>query len=104
MKEVGLFPSSTSAPGGKETGQKVSHYIVSGGPFAQAFARLQAKGFELRWQPYADNRARQKKAASKTKYTCLNCEQNAWARPRASLICGMCYKEDGEICAMEADA
>jgi len=26
MKEVGLFPSSTAAPGGKETGQKVSHY------------------------------------------------------------------------------
>ena len=103
MKEIGLFPSSTAAPGGKETGQKVSHYIVAGGPFAQAFARLQASGFELRWQSRADDQERQKKAASKTKYTCPQCNQNAWAKPGAALICGVCYEEDGEICAMEAD-
>lgn len=104
MIAVGLQPSSTSAPGGKETGQKVSHYIIEGGPFVQAFAKLKATGFELRWQSRADDRERQKKAASKTKYTCPQCNQNAWAKPGASLICGVCYDEDGEICVMEAEA
>src|SRR5262249_10707649 len=102
MKEVGLFPSSTGEPGGKETGATVSHYIIEGAAFAQAFARLKGTGFELRWQSRADNTERQKKAASKTKYTCPNCGQNAWAKPDASLICGACYDEEGEIHAMEA--
>ena len=30
MREIGLVPSSTGAPGGKATGQRVSHYIVPG--------------------------------------------------------------------------
>jgi predicted SprT family Zn-dependent metalloprotease len=105
MKEVGLFPSSTAAPGGKETGQKVSHYIVAGGPFAQACAKLQGTGFELHWQSRADNSERQKKAASKTKYSCLECGQNAWAKPGTALICGVCYNEDAAIRVMqEAEA
>jgi hypothetical protein len=72
------------------------------GVYAQAFARLKATRFELRWQSRADDRERQKKAASKTKYTCPNCEQNAWAKPDSSLICGVCLDEDGSIDAMEA--
>jgi hypothetical protein len=32
MKEIGLHPSATGEPGGKETGKHMSHYIVSGGP------------------------------------------------------------------------
>jgi hypothetical protein len=35
------------------------------------------------------------KKTSKTKYTCPTCAQNAWAKPGALLICGICY-EDGE--------
>ena len=103
MKHVGLFPSSTAAPGGKETGQKVSHYIVAGGPFAQAFAKLKGTGFELRWQSRTDDPQRKAKTASKTKYTCPECEQNAWAKPGAMLICGVCYEESEEIRAMEAE-
>lgn len=103
MKEIGLQPSSTGEHGGKETGQRVSHYIIEGGAFAQAFARLKANGFELRWQSRTDNADRQKKS-SKNKYTCPNCEQNAWAKPNASLICGACYDEDGgAIYVMEAE-
>jgi hypothetical protein len=30
MKEVGLHPSTTGEPGGRETGQSISHYIVPG--------------------------------------------------------------------------
>jgi hypothetical protein len=28
MKEIGLRPSTTGEPGGKETGQSVTHYIL----------------------------------------------------------------------------
>src|SRR5262245_21131280 len=70
MKEVGLQPSSTGEVGGKETGQRVTHYIVEGGPFSSAFAKLQSTGFKLHWQSHVDSKERQKKAESKTKYTC----------------------------------
>jgi len=50
MKEIGLQPSSTGEPGGKETGQTVSHYIIPGGRYAKASAKLKAKGFQLHWQ------------------------------------------------------
>jgi predicted SprT family Zn-dependent metalloprotease len=103
MKEVGLHPSDTGQPGGKETGQKMTHYIIAGGPYAQGAARLKESGFELRWQSRTgDDKERKAKAASKTKYTCPSCGQNAWAKPGATLICGECYDEgDGEIRVME---
>jgi hypothetical protein len=50
MKEIGLQPPITGEPGGKETGQTVSHYIIPGGRYAKASAKLKAKGFQLHWQ------------------------------------------------------
>ena len=44
MKEIGLQPSTTGEPGGKETGQTVTHYIVKGGAFAQADRQAQGHG------------------------------------------------------------
>jgi predicted SprT family Zn-dependent metalloprotease len=105
MKEIGLQPSSTGGPGGKETGQSVTHYIIEGGRYALAVAKLKASGFSLRWQSRSGQEAeRQKKAASKTKYTCPSCELNAWAKPGVVLICGECYDDgEGEICVMVAE-
>lgn len=110
MKEVGLYPSDTAAPGGKETGAKVSHYILEGGPFAKscaAFLKTQ-KGIAL----YQDRAAlaaavaRAKKAKGeddegeddeapakspgRVKFHCLGCELNAWAKPSAKLRCDDC--------------
>lgn len=105
MIEVGLQPSDTGKPGGKTTGQKVSHYVLEGGPFTEAVAMLKASGFELRWQSRGGDEAeRRKKAASKTKYSCPGCGLNAWAKPGVALICGECYDEgEGEICVMMAE-
>jgi predicted SprT family Zn-dependent metalloprotease len=103
MKTAGLYPSTTGEPGGKEVGQSVTHYIIEGGVYEAAFARLEATGFRLNWQsrPF-EKAARKKKAASKTKYTCLTCNANAWAKPDTALICGACYDEDdGEVAIME---
>ena len=89
MVTVGLMPSDTGAPGGKQTGQSVSHYIMARGPFDQAAEQLLATGFRLNWQSLTPER-QQSKARSKTKYTCPACGQNAWAKPDAALICGEC--------------
>jgi hypothetical protein len=31
MERIGLVPSATGAPGGKRTGQRMTHYIIRGG-------------------------------------------------------------------------
>jgi len=104
MKAVGLIPSDTGAPGGKETGQHVSHYIEAGGAFDRACAELVALGFIM---PYVElwaegeEKTRKKKAASKTKYTCPSCELNAWAKPDVLLLCGEC---EVELQAEESEA
>jgi len=116
MKEIGLYPSDTGEPTGKETGQHMTHYIVRGGPYQTAFTRLAGSGFRLNWQSHDYRTAlggtgvagggmvvgkagvdRKKKAASKTKYTCPQCGANAWAKPQTLLICGACHKNhDGK--------
>jgi hypothetical protein len=90
MREIGLQPSSTGEEGGKETGQSMSHYILPGGSFAKAYATLAARGFHLHWQSVPVSAQAIGKKASKAKYTCLTCGQNAWAKPEASLVCGAC--------------
>ena len=103
MKEIGLHPTTTGEPGGKEVGQSVTHYIIPGGPYARAYAKLAATGFQLSWQSLPFEGERKKKAASKTKYTCPTCGTNAWAKPDTSLICGACYEAEEEITVMEAE-
>ncbi len=100
MRAVGLIPSDTGAPGGREVGQKVSHYIEDGGKFALACAELVSHGFDALYvELWGEGEAakRKKKTASKTKYTCPACCVNAWAKPQTALICGDCEEP------MEAD-
>lgn len=97
MRAVGLIPSHTGAPGGKDVGQQMTHYVEPGGRFERSCAALTGSGFVL---PYVelwgegDATRKAKKAASKTKYTCPDCAANAWAKPETSLVCGTCYKLD----------
>jgi predicted SprT family Zn-dependent metalloprotease len=95
MEAVGLVPTDSGKPGGKRTGQRVTHYIQEGGPFAQAGQQLLAKGFLLSWHDRAtddaEGRARaRKKANTRTKYTCPGCGLNAWAKQDIVLVCGAC--------------
>ncbi|WP_051389626.1 SprT-like domain-containing protein [Bradyrhizobium sp. Ec3.3] len=95
MKELGLHPSTTGKPGGKETGRQCSHYIVEGGPFDVACDEFLGKtGASLYVEAWnegeAERKKREKKNASKTKFTCSGCDCNAWAKPTANLTCGDC--------------
>jgi hypothetical protein len=95
MKEIGLQPTTTGAPGGKETGQSVTHFVIAGARYAKAYADLEKKGLKLRWESPAFGAGESKaKSESKTKFTCPECEQNAWAKPDAVLICGNCFEDE----------
>ena len=49
MKEVGLIPTSTGRPDGKETGDSVTHYIALNGRFHKSLVNLLDDGFTLSW-------------------------------------------------------
>jgi len=104
MKAIGLQPTDTGEAGGKETGQSVTHYIVAGGRYAQAYVKLKAQSFQLHWQSAPAGSAAKAKKASKTKFTCTECGQNAWAKPDALLACYACYEETGDTVLMLAEA
>jgi hypothetical protein len=95
MIAIGLMPSDTGEPGGKHTGQGMSHYIIDGGPFDLAAEALLKSGFCLNWQSAAVELQAGKgtKERSKTKYSCPSCGQNAWAKPDSALVCGECMEE-----------
>jgi SprT-like family len=92
MKAIGLQPSSTGMVDGKETGQRMSDYIIPNGPFTKAFVKLAAKGWKLNLQ--SAHRPGQKGGVnSKTKFTCSSCGLNVWGKPDADTLCTHCFLE-----------
>jgi len=92
MERIGLMPSSTEKPGGNRVGQHMTHYIQEGGPFDIACTVFLADDTAIEWgstQSEPEEKAKSKKASakSKTKFTCPDCGQNAWAKPGAMLAC-----------------
>jgi hypothetical protein len=89
MRSIGLQPSSTGMVGGKETGVRVSHYIVEGGPFDVSYQQLRATRWKLNLQsaPVRNTTAPPK---SKLKFTCSLCNQNVWGKPDTLVDCGHC--------------
>lgn len=49
MEALGLMPSDTGRPGGKRTGERMSHYIIEGGAFDVKCGWLLNDGFRLAW-------------------------------------------------------
>jgi hypothetical protein len=92
MKSLGLQPSTTGAPGGKETGACVSHYVIPDGAFQHSHKRLAATGWKLNLQSAHQPGAKGGKN-SKTKFTCPECGQNAWGKPDLAVICKPCGAE-----------
>jgi predicted RNA-binding Zn-ribbon protein involved in translation (DUF1610 family) len=76
---------------------------IPGGAYAKAYAKLQAKGLQLHWQSAPAGQQAKAKKASKTKFTCPDCGQNAWAKPDALLGCYACYEETEELVLMLAE-
>jgi len=49
MKEIGLFPSNTGKPGGRQNGQQMMDYVIEGGEFEKAYKELLNTEFGLTW-------------------------------------------------------
>jgi hypothetical protein len=91
MREVGLQPSSTEAPGGKETGYRVSHYIVPDAPFALSYARLEATGVMIGWGDAMVRGQDAKPAKPKRfKFICPSCGANVHGREATDVRCNPC--------------
>lgn len=111
MKAVGLQPSNTGQPGGKETGQSMTHYIIEGGVFETAFNEIEEKDLQSLRLPYVPNIATAKTitisgggdddeageeteekaslSGVKKKYIC-GCENKVWGKPGLDLHCNEC--------------
>lgn len=89
MRAIGLEPSDTAAPGGKPTGQKVSHYIIPGGAFDRAADRLLNRGFKFDWAAVEIN-APKSRQSSKSAYQCEGCGAKVWGKPGLRIGCGDC--------------
>jgi predicted SprT family Zn-dependent metalloprotease len=89
MEEIGLVPSSTGLPGGKKTGQGMTHYIADDGPFVKAFHRLKEKHIKYTPAPGLKENELPVKTANKTKYEC-SCGNNVWGKPGLRIVCAVC--------------
>ena len=90
MKEVGLHPSNTGLPGGRETGQQMTHYVVAGAPFEAAFAAMPAE-YGIPWTSGAAAAIPvAKKPESKVRFSCHGCGANAWGKPGLLIKCQPC--------------
>lgn len=92
MRAVGLIPSDTGKEGGKATGQRMTDYPEKGGLFMLAADAFIESGFNLDWFSNAAPKAPKGKS-SKTKFTCPECEVNAWGKPDLEIECGPCQRE-----------
>lgn len=90
MDRVGLTPSSTGSPGGKRTGQKVSHYIDPEGPFQASLNDLMETGYTLTWAKAPVSATSRKAPVSKVPYECLPCGMKVWGKPGLRVGCFDC--------------
>lgn len=94
MQNIGLVPSDTGRPGGRQTGRRMTHYIQADGPFDRACKELLRSGILVAYVQRGDDErgetVRAKKLASKTRYTCAGCGLNVWGKPGIRVICESC--------------
>lgn len=111
MISVGLQPSDTGAPGGKETGQSMDDYVIEGGRYERLMKSMEdsgqlpyitleaeisriQRGLESDIELTEDQEARLAVAAqknrSKTPYICPSCDTKVWGKPSLHIMCGTC--------------
>jgi hypothetical protein len=98
MHSIGLMPSDTGEPGGKTTGDRVSHYILPDGLFATECCRF-LKDAHLSWESASENGevANPTRSVTRCKFTCPICGDNLWGRAGAEPACGRCTGATGEL-------
>jgi predicted SprT family Zn-dependent metalloprotease len=103
MLRLGLHPSHTGEPGGRMTGQQMTHYIMPGGRFEIAAIKLQSMLPALTWFDVqaaellpkgltgTDLVSEPKRLSGRrTVYRCPACRLRAESRSHVEIICGKC--------------
>jgi hypothetical protein len=95
MKEIGLIPSTTGLPGGKQTGQGVKHFIEPDGRFERAFQEMPpAHLWPFRTSAFESRKVRG--YSGKEMYRCSGCGTKIWGKKGLGLMC-----ECGRVFASE---
>lgn len=90
MLEVGLVPSDTGEPGGKQTGQHMTHFIDPKGAFVRAWSSMPGE-LSLPWAGLPEpERKRITRSRYKFVYECPDGHGKVWGKPGLSLVCGIC--------------
>lgn len=85
MERIGLMTSSTGEPGGKRTGQSMTHYVIDGGPFDKAADKLLKSGFKWDWSSFPVPPV-ESKSGKRIKYECPEgCK--AWGKEGLNITC-----------------
>ena len=87
MTEIGLIPSATGLPGGKQTGQTIRHYIDENGLFAQAFRKLPISCL-LPFRPSVPDGEKVRGSKDKELYRCVGCGTRVWGKGGLEIVCG----------------
>jgi hypothetical protein len=90
MEAIGLMPSDTGEPGGGRVGQRVSHYIIEGGPFDCAFHALPTNWLLPFTSAPVAKKDKTKTDRSKTAFVCAGCGAKAWGKPDLWIACIDC--------------
>jgi predicted SprT family Zn-dependent metalloprotease len=97
MKEVGLQPTHNGLPYGKEVGKKMSDLPIEGGVFEEAFKTVPEE-FLLPFIASPDEERKKKsKKKNKVKYTCPQCNANAWGKAGMIIMCGECSEDEQHV-------
>jgi hypothetical protein len=102
MLRIGLHPSHTGEPGGRMTGQTMSHFVMPGGLFQTAAQKLSAMLPSLTWfdadaaQPLPKGLVGSglmplaSRSGRRTIYQCPTCKDRAQGKSTLFIICGNC--------------
>lgn len=115
MESCGLVPSHNGLPGGKRTGQSMTHFIDAKGRFAEVYAALGDGGFlpfrEAKEPPTpaaaegeeGEGEEEAKPATDKKKrcYVCSSCGGKVWGKPGMVLWCAGTTKLDDDGCSVD---
>ncbi len=111
MVNIGLVPTDTGQPGGKQTGQSITHLVAEGGAFETAYDAMKKDLIlpfvSIEYHAYTsagtdeneeidEENEEKKKAAEKNKkvkYSCPGCEINVWGKPELNLHCNDCEQD-----------
>ncbi len=91
MLEIGLQASNTGLPGGKTTGQRMSHYIIDGGKFESVANAFLLSGDKFQWNSVKLDKISKERKKTREKWSCPKClSEHCWAKKTAKIACGKC--------------